>query len=127
MAAVSPVTVPPLLVPVLPYVAIAGLIAQVVLVTVVGPPAWLYVVVAVFTALGALGTSNSSIVKPPVSDVPAAVPAAVEPEPPAGPGSPSVPETPAAATPGSSDYGMLLAAYVAVAVKALEASEARQT
>ena len=65
MANLGPIPVPDALAPVLPYVkfavGLAGVVATVVVAVVAGPPAWVYVVISVATALGVLGAPNQQL------------------------------------------------------------------
>lgn len=59
MAKLGPVTVPDKVAPYLKFaVALAGAVATAIIATVAGPPAWVYIVLAVATALGVKQTPN---------------------------------------------------------------------
>lgn len=65
MATIGPITVPPALEPVVPYLkfaaAVAGVVATAIVTLVAGPPAWAYLVITVVTALGVYTVPNSSV------------------------------------------------------------------
>jgi hypothetical protein len=65
MASIGPVPVPAALEPALPYlkfiVTLAALVATVLSVTVATPPGWVFIVIAVATALGVYVVPNSEV------------------------------------------------------------------
>lgn len=76
MATIGPITVPPALEPVVPYLkfaaAVAGVVATAVTILVASPPAWAFIVITLVTALGVYRVPNSSV-KAVLSDGMAAV------------------------------------------------------
>jgi hypothetical protein len=62
---IGPIRLPAVLNPVLPYLkfvaAVAGVTATAITVLVAAPPAWVFVVIAVVTALGVVTVPNSSV------------------------------------------------------------------
>src|ERR1700743_486826 len=65
MATIGPITVPPALEPVVPYLkfaaAVAGVVATAIVTLVAAPPAWALIVITVFTALGVYSGPNSAV------------------------------------------------------------------
>lgn len=65
MANLGPIPVPSALEPVLPYVkfvvGLLGVIATVVVATVAAPPAWIYIIISVATALGVFTAKNKTL------------------------------------------------------------------
>src|ERR1700744_5444965 len=65
MATIGPITVPPALEPVVPYLkfaaAVAGVVATAIVTLVAAPPAWAFIVIAVVTSLGVYTIPNSSV------------------------------------------------------------------